>query len=194
MKQTLERISNTSLGILIVAILALLASAFCSCSTAKKPIETPTSLPWRNEAPAPPEATANEREDTTKTWIPFQKFNGKIVLVDLDSLINSNVVIDTIYQAGEEIVYHDTIPCPGLDTVIPVSFTRIIPQRAVPVSITILDTMYLPAPPCPTLPPPAKIRPPESFPWAERILWLGGVLFLLLGYWIQYKQRTGRNA
>lgn len=184
MKQTLNNIKTGLLALLIFSIVMIVLGSGCSPRIVV-PVDPPTSLPWNNDKP-------KLQQQDTVTWIPFDIGTGSIKWIDLDSLINAKVVVDTIMIAGEYFEFHDSIPCPdGLekDSLVYVSFTRTLPDRAVPVSITVMDTLWLtkPCPPCP-------VADNSGTGWGERAAWIAGLAALLLGYWNQWRNRKTKLA
>lgn len=183
MKQTLKTLSSTLLLLLLFSIVMIFIGSSCNPKLGVK-IETPTALPWNNGPQKP------EPQDTV-TWIPFQRLDGSIVQVNLDSLLNGGkVTIDTVLLVGEEVYITEMVPCP--DTLLPVTFTRILPSRMVPVSVTVMDTLWLtkPCPPCPTLP----TVPEIGGGWGERFAWIGTVAALIFGFFRQWRnEKRGKT-
>lgn len=188
MKQTLNKISNALLAIIFISLAMLTLAALTSSCTRKIKVQGPPhAYPEWDSSKPPSECYITD----TLNWIPFSFGSGTTQWFSLDSLMNSKVVVDTIIIAGEAVEIHDTIPCPeGLtsDSIVYRNFTRYLPSRSVPVSITVMDTIWLtkPCPPCPVLPP---VQSKSDGLSGERIAWISSVLALLIGYWRQWRNQ-----
>ncbi len=195
MKQTLNRVSNALLTILFLSIAMLLVASLTSCSP-KVALKAPdVPLPSWFPVDDPTEIGQTYYDYDTVQWVKFMQRNGNIIKINLDSLMNSGkVVVDTVLLAAEEVVIHDSIPCPGgLDGETMVSFRIVkqLPQRPAPVSFTVLDTVWL-ARPCP--PKTAATVAGQPNTWGERAAWLLGILTLLLGYFNQWRKKGQSKA
>lgn len=126
--------------------------------------------------------------DDTITWIHVQRLNGTIQKVNIDSLVNSKVVIDTIILGGEYVELHDSVPCPpGLRDTVYTGFTAIkyVPGKAVPIRISVNDTIFKDKKPVVINTPPITIT--KDTGWPERLAWLAGIIILLAGYWRRFR-------
>jgi hypothetical protein len=176
MKQALNKLSTFLLGVLFCAIGLIILSALLSGCSPK--ITAMPARPWIEEGP------------DTISWLPVLGLDGKtITWVELDSLLSSKVVVDTLMIAGELVEIRDSIPCPpGLETdsIVYVTLTKMLPDRAVPVSITVMDTLWI-TKPCPDnlmLP----VLPTIGGGWGERLIWMASVLALLAGFFRQWRK------
>lgn len=186
MKQAFKNLSNLGATLLLVALAMLIVAAISSCSP--KIVIPPATYPEVLLSDDPSEFPAT-MPAYDSLGVKFIQEHGGVIYIPLDSLMNSEkIVVDTIYLAGEEYVIHDSIPCPGGltgDSLIRFTHTRILPGRSVPVSITVMDTVWLTRP-CPTI----KTMAAGNSGWPERISWLAGIAALLLAHFRDWRKKT----
>lgn len=189
MKKTFKSLSNMLFGLLFFSIAMILVAAFSSCSPRVLP-KNDVPLPSWFPVDDPTEIGRTQPDFDTIQWVKVQQLDGDVITISLDSLMNSDkIVIDTILIAGEEVIVYDSIPCPeGLtqDSFVTFTLTRNLPPRSVPVSVTVLDTVWL-TKPCPTIKP-AQVSTGGSS-WAERIIYLSSIAALLIGYFREWRKK-----
>ncbi len=113
-----------------------------------------------------------------------------VASADTTVQVTPRTVTDTILLAAEQVTVYDSFPCPpGLvrDSLVTVTFTRILPGRQVVVTRTVHDTLRQVTKPTPGIT--ALPALPTGNNWPERLTWLLVVAALLAAQWATWKKK-----
>lgn len=114
-----------------------------------------------------------------------------VTAVRYDTVYRDRTVTDTIEFGAEYVTVRDTVPCPpnlAHETLVPFEVVKWLPGKKVPVTVTVRDTVYLPAHTT------SMVTSVQDMSWPERLTWLCGVLALLWGFWNTRKDGKGGNG